>query len=178
MNKPYPTVGRIVLINIQGADRPAIITAVEDSEHISVTAFPSCKQYDAYDPDFAGPTAPGSVPYEWMPYQKAVAAGEVAPTLHATEVVRASGMTFGQALMSLKQGKKVARAGWNGKGTFLFLVPGSTFTVNRAPLLGIYPAGTEIKYQPHIDMKTAQDTVVPWLASQSDLLDTDWMIFD
>lgn len=85
-------------------------------------------------------------------------------------------MTFGEAIQALKQGKKVQREGWNGKDMFLFLVPGSQFKVNRAPLLGIYPEGTEITYQPHIDMKTAQGTVVPWVASQSDLLSTDWQI--
>lgn len=83
-------------------------------------------------------------------------------------------MDFGQAIRLLKQGKRVARDGWNGKGMFLFLVPGSTFKVNRPPLLGIYPEGTEINYHAHIDMKTAQDTVVPWLASQSDMLAEDW----
>lgn len=85
---------------------------------------------------------------------------------------------FSWALRMLKQGRKVARRGWNGKGMFLFLVQGSTFKVNRVPLLGIYPEGTEIKYQPHIDMKTADDTVVPWLASQSDLLSDDWDIVE
>lgn len=85
-------------------------------------------------------------------------------------------MTFGEAIQALKQGKKVQREGWNGKDMFLFLVPGSQFKVNRAPLLGIYPEGTEITHQPHIDMKTAQGTVVPWVASQSDLLSTDWHI--
>jgi hypothetical protein len=80
------------------------------------------------------------------------------------------------ALRLLKDGEKVARTGWNGKGMFLFLVPGSTFYVNRAPLLGIYPEGTRIEYQPHIDMRTAQGTIVPWLASQSDLLAEDWVI--
>jgi hypothetical protein len=83
---------------------------------------------------------------------------------------------FGWALMALKDGKRVARLGWNGKDMFLFLVPGSIFKVNRPPLLGIYPEGTEITYQPHIDMKTVQGTVVPWLASQSDVLAEDWVI--
>lgn len=66
------------------------------------------------------------------------------------------------------------RTGWNGKGMFIFLVPGSIFIVNRPPLLGIYSEGTEITYQPHIDMKTADDKVVPWFASQTDLLAEDW----
>jgi hypothetical protein len=85
-----------------------------------------------------------------------------------------SGMSFGEALALLKNGGRVARDGWNGKGMFLFLVPGSQFVVNRPPLLGIYPEGTVINYQPHIDMRTAQGTIVPWLASQSDVLAEDW----
>lgn len=84
-------------------------------------------------------------------------------------------MDFGKALTILKNGGRVARQGWNGKDMFLFLVPGSKFKVNREPLLGIYPEGTEIEYHSHIDMKTAQGYVVPWLASQSDLLSDDWM---
>lgn len=85
-------------------------------------------------------------------------------------------MTFGMALAALKDGHQVARSGWNGKGMFLFLVPGSTFKVNRAPLLGIYPEGTEINYHAHIDMKTANGQIVPWLASQTDLLAEDWVL--
>lgn len=71
-------------------------------------------------------------------------------------------------------GMKAARKGWNGKGMFIFLVPGSTFQVNRAPLLGIYPEGTTINYRGHIDMKTADGTIVPWVASQTDILAEDW----
>ncbi|SEO64365.1 DUF2829 domain-containing protein [Nitrosovibrio sp. Nv6] len=83
-------------------------------------------------------------------------------------------MNFGQALEALKLGQKVSRDGWNGKGMFLFLVPGSIFKVNRPPLLGIYTEGTEIKYHAHVDMKTAQGDVVPWLCSQTDMLAEDW----
>lgn len=85
---------------------------------------------------------------------------------------------FGDALNHLKKGGRVARAGWNGKGMFLFLVPGSTFVVNRPPLLGIYPEGTTINYHAHIDMKTADDKIVPWLASQTDMLADDWQSVD
>lgn len=83
-------------------------------------------------------------------------------------------LNFGEALQQLKLGRKVARQGWNGKGMFLFLVPGSTFLVNRPPLLGIYPEGTSIDYLAHIDMKTATGPIVPWLASQTDVLAEDW----
>ncbi len=87
-------------------------------------------------------------------------------------------LNFGDALHMLKLGKKVMRAGWNGKGMFLFLVPGSTFKVSRPPLLGIYPDGTEISYCPHIDMKTADGKVVPWLCSQTDALAEDWQVIE
>ena len=83
-------------------------------------------------------------------------------------------MTFSNALALLKEGKKVARKGWNGKGMFIFLVEGSRFQVNRPPLLGIYPEDTVVDYHVHIDMKTANGQIVPWVASQSDLLDEDW----
>lgn len=85
-------------------------------------------------------------------------------------------MSFGHAIVMLKAGARVARAGWNGKGMFLYLVPGSRFMVNRPPLLGIYAEGTEIDYHAHIDMKTAQGYAVPWLASQSDMLADDWCV--
>ena len=83
-------------------------------------------------------------------------------------------MDFSKALQYVKAGHKVARDGWNGKGMFIFMVPGSTFQVNRPPLLGIYPEGTEITYAPHIDMKAADGTVGVWLASQADLFALDW----
>jgi hypothetical protein len=87
-------------------------------------------------------------------------------------------LNFGQAVEALKAGKRVAREGWNGKNMFLFLVPGSTFKVNRAPLLGIYPEGTVIDYHAYIAMKTATGEIVPWLASQTDVLDEDWVVVD
>ena len=87
-------------------------------------------------------------------------------------------MNFGNAIEALKEGKRVARAGWNGKGMFLFLVPGSNFIVNREPLLSIMGEGAQITYRPHIDMKDAEGKVVPWLASQTDMLAEDWAIVE
>jgi hypothetical protein len=85
-------------------------------------------------------------------------------------------MDFSEALLYVKTGKRVSREGWNGKGMFIFLVPGSTFTVNREPLLSILGEGTQVKYHGHVDMKTADDMIVPWLCSQTDMLATDWGI--
>lgn len=84
-------------------------------------------------------------------------------------------LDFASVVRGLKAGKRFARAGWNGKGMFVFLVPGSHFTVNREPLLSILGEGAEVDYHAHIDMKTAQGYVVPWLASQADVLAEDWV---
>lgn len=87
-------------------------------------------------------------------------------------------MDFGKALAAIKEGKRVSREGWNGKNMFLFLVPGSQFKVNREPLLSIMGEGTVVDYHAHIDMKTAQGYVVPWLSSQADMLSDDWKIIE
>ena len=87
-------------------------------------------------------------------------------------------MNFSQALEHLKGSDKAARAGWNGKNMFIFLVQGSEFIVNRPPLLGIYPEGTKIKYHAHVDMRTADGQVVPWLCSQTDMLAEDWEVVE
>jgi len=83
-------------------------------------------------------------------------------------------LDFAAVVRGLKAGRRFARAGWNGKGMFIFLVKGSTFTVNREPLLSILGEGTEVSYHAHVDMKTATGEIVPWLASQTDVLAEDW----
>lgn len=85
------------------------------------------------------------------------------------------GFTFSDVVAGLKRGRRFARAGWNGKGMFVFLVPGSTFKVNREPLLSILGEGTEVDYHGHVDMRTATGQIVPWLCSQTDLLAEDWI---
>lgn len=82
---------------------------------------------------------------------------------------------IGEAVKAMWDGHRVARAGWNGKGMFLFLVPGSKFVPSREPMLGLF-GRQEVTYLPHVDMKTATGEVAPWLCSQSDLLATDWCI--
>jgi Protein of unknown function (DUF2829) len=83
---------------------------------------------------------------------------------------------FGEVLKRSKEGALLTRRGWNGNGQFIYLVDGSRFTVNRAPLLGIYDEGTEITYRPHIDIRTVDGSCVPWIASQTDLLAEDWVV--
>lgn len=70
-------------------------------------------------------------------------------------------MDFGEAIRLLKAGKKVARVGWNGKGMWLGLqVPDEHSKMKR----------------PYIYMSDAQGLLVPWLASQTDMLAEDYMV--
>lgn len=88
-----------------------------------------------------------------------------------------SGMSFGLAIEALKKGLKVCRTGWNGKGMFLYYVPENKYPASRNTLntiAGIFPNDL-VPYQAYIAMKTVQDTVVPWLASQTDVLADDWV---
>lgn len=91
-------------------------------------------------------------------------------------------MNFGDAIAALKDGKKVARAGWNGKGMFLILIAGTSLAAPRegSPYadLMVSPQGT-VDINPHIDMKTATGQMQPgWLASQTDMLADDWTVID
>ena len=79
-------------------------------------------------------------------------------------------MDFGEAIKALKAGKAVARKGWNGKGIYLELqVPDEH---SKMTLPYIYIVTTELK----TDNKYAPKGVVPWLASQTDMLSEDWEI--
>lgn len=88
------------------------------------------------------------------------------------------GISFGDALVLLKEGKKLARQGWNGKGMFVFMVVGSTFNVNRAPLNQIFAEGTEVIYRAHLDLKAVDGTIGVWTPSTTDILSEDWVIVD
>jgi len=92
---------------------------------------------------------------------------------------KASGeLSFGAAIELMKQGNKVARKGWNGKGMFIFYVPENAYPASgnkNGTLVGHFENDL-VPYNAYIAMKTAQDTVVPWLASQSDIIMEDWVI--
>lgn len=71
------------------------------------------------------------------------------------------GQSFGWALKQLWNSKKVARQGWNGKGMWLGL---------QTPDINSKMAS------PYIYMRPADGALVPWVASQSDLLCADWIV--
>lgn len=90
-------------------------------------------------------------------------------------------MDFGKAIEALKEGKKVAREGWNGKGMYLWLKPATTVKSEwcKDPVLkSICDAnGGETEALGTICMKTADNKILSgWLASQTDMLLEDWII--
>lgn len=83
-------------------------------------------------------------------------------------------MDFGQALKHLKKGKRLARQGWNGKGMFIYYVEEDDVPARAEAIKGMFNFDL-LPYSAYIAMKTAQNTIVPWLASQTDILAEDWV---
>ena len=92
-------------------------------------------------------------------------------------------MDFGDVIKAMKEdpSKRFAREGWNGRGMFIYLTPGSIiegenwnhFLTDEESEAGI------VKVLPHIDMYSASgERVIGWLASQTDMLSDDWMELD
>lgn len=114
-------------------------------------------------------------------------------------------VSFGTALDALKQGKRVARNGWNGKGMFIFMRPADQLHIEmvvdkvkslpqsvkdfyaqditdndgmRIPSEMI-SISDNVKFTAYLCLKAADGTVVNgWLASQTDMLSEDWCILD
>lgn len=90
-------------------------------------------------------------------------------------------ISFGDAIAALKEGLRVAREGWNGKGMWLTMVhPDDDAAVPPRPtyaVAGIVDDATN-GCLPWIGMKTADNKFVPWLASQTDVLAEDWQIVE
>ena len=93
------------------------------------------------------------------------------------------GLNFGQALEALTAGQRVSRAGWNGKGMYLWLLPAATVKAEwcREPHLKAKAEenGGEIEALGSIRMLTADRKVLTgWLASQTDMLAEDWCVLE
>lgn len=88
-------------------------------------------------------------------------------------------MNFGQAIESLKQGKKVARSGWNGKKMHLLLIKGKCIHNSITECYGDGIPEHTPEVLDSIAMYTAQkQLIVGWLASQNDMLAEDWYIVE
>lgn len=74
---------------------------------------------------------------------------------------RPAPMSFGEALVALHDGEKVARSGWNREGMWLELQR---------------PDANSKMSQPYLFITPSEGCRVPWVASQPDLLSKDWYV--
>lgn len=81
-------------------------------------------------------------------------------------------MNFGEAIEQMKIGSPVCRAGWNGKGIFIKLQRPDEHSKMTHPYIYIDTTGLATSNP------AAPKVVVPWLASQTDMLAEDWEFFD
>ena len=101
-----------------------------------------------------------------------------------------SNLNYGTALEAAKEGKLIAREGWNVKGIFVFMRPGDEIEPSVIQNIKSLPEaykktlrnvtfqeGEKIKFTPYLCMKAADNSIVNgWLASQTDMLSNDWCI--
>lgn len=97
-----------------------------------------------------------------------------------------TGLSFGAAIAEMQHGQVVSREGWNGKGMFTFMRPEDTLDADFIPKIKSLPEkvksflsaqGRPIKFLPYFCMYSATGEIVNgWLASQTDMLATDWGI--
>lgn len=101
---------------------------------------------------------------------------------------------FGQAIEALKEGKRVAREGWNGKGMFAFMQVPSIIHKEIVPKMQSLPQPVKdeferrfsdpaaqidaIYYQNSFCLVTVSNVITGWAPSVSDTLAEDWVVLD
>ena len=89
-----------------------------------------------------------------------------------------NGMNFGLALEAAKQGSKITRRGWNGKGMYVFLADAVEFHTD-ADLSEYWGNVDGVCVLPVLVLRTAKGDLQPgWLASQTDMLADDWEVVE
>lgn len=84
-------------------------------------------------------------------------------------------LTFGDALLAVRSGKRVWRKGW--KEQYIYYVPPGKYPANRNSnntMVEDFPGG--VPYTAYIAMKTYDGEVTPWVPTQEDMLAKDWSI--
>ena len=85
---------------------------------------------------------------------------------------------FGWALQELKDGKKVQREGWNGKGMFVYLVPLGEYPARTKAAKSYFGEDGTVPYNAYFAIKNVDDSVSTWVPSINDCLAEDWQIVE
>lgn len=90
----------------------------------------------------------------------------------------ATGLTFGMALEALKLGERVARAGWNGAGQFVYLVlvSAASYPAQTGAAKAHFGPDAMVPYNAYMAIKNVNETVSAWVPSVNDCLVEDWEI--
>lgn len=70
----------------------------------------------------------------------------------------------------------VARAGWNGKGMFVYHVPAASYPAQTGVAKKTFGEDALVEYGAYLALKAADGKVYPWTPSQADQLADDWEI--
>ena len=85
---------------------------------------------------------------------------------------------FGVALKALKDGKRVQRQGWNGKGLFVYLVPANSYPAQTGAAKKHFGEGAMVPYNAYMAIKNVDESVSTWVPSVNDCLSEDWVVLD
>ncbi|MBR7899925.1 DUF2829 domain-containing protein [Burkholderia multivorans] len=88
------------------------------------------------------------------------------------------GACFSCALSWLKQGRRVGRKGWNGKGMFVYLVPAAAYPVQTGAAKAHFGEGSLVPYNAYLALKGVDETVSTWVPSVNDCLAEDWYVIE
>jgi hypothetical protein len=105
-----------------------------------------------------------------------------------------TGKTYGEAIAALEQGKMVQRAGWNGKGMFVFKQVPAVISKEIVPKMQSLPQAVKDEFERRFSNPAAQIDAIyynnqmaivnssngidSWVASSSDTFAKDWIILD
>lgn len=93
-------------------------------------------------------------------------------------VTGVDGACFSSALSWVKQGRRIARVGWNGKGQFVYLVPAASYPVQTGAAKAHFGEGSLVPYNAYLALKGVNDTVSTWVPSVTDCLAEDWYVIE
>jgi len=197
-----PTVGRVVWYYPANGDsnKPcaALVANVHDETHIAVGYLDHIGQ--AHSASFVPLIQEGEArPYgrdhcTWMPYQVGQAKKHAEPAAASPSVLNlpyqetaaalssSSALRFGDVIAALELGFRARRTGWNGRNMWIAYSPGSESLPAEKFWSGANREYAErrggyARVQPCLTMCTADGSIqMGWLASQRDMLATDWEV--
>lgn len=92
------------------------------------------------------------------------------------ELTNADKMNFGDAIAMLKNGNKVARKGWNGKGLFVYLVGANKYKAITKVAKDYFGEDAMVSYNPYMAIKNVDESISTWVPSVNDCLAEDWYL--